>query len=58
MSHLVEARHDSHQVAVQFEESLLAHQIQNSEEPAEEAEDEGDGTDFALKDDGNDIELR
>ena len=46
---------------LQFEESLLAHQIQNSDEPeaaaaAEEADSDGEA--FLLKDDGNDIELR
>ena len=45
---------------LQFEESLLAHQIQNSDEPEAAAAEEGDsdGADFLLKDDGNDIELR
>ena len=45
---------------MQFEESLLAHQIQNSEEPEAVAEDgDSDGDDFLLKDDGSElIELR
>ncbi|KAK9796969.1 hypothetical protein WJX73_001686 [Symbiochloris irregularis] len=44
----------------QFEETLLQHQLQNGadDEPAAEDGVDSDGEDFALKDDGNDIDLR
>ena len=46
----------------QFEESLLQHQLQSAadddEPPAASEEGHSDGDDFALKDDGVDLDLR
>ena len=43
----------------QFEESLLQHQLQNAaDEPEEAPTTDSDGEDFALRDSGNDIDLR